>query len=75
MYHVDGDDLTSRLLDFSELHEKVPESRLCNDWVVGEDSHSVEFRGWIGFGWQMAADDLVFLEATCEQSVSNLVVS
>jgi hypothetical protein len=41
-YLVDGDDLTSGLLDLAELLEEVPETRLGNDVVRSEKSHSEE---------------------------------
>lgn len=39
---VDGDDLTSSLLDSSKLGQEVPESRLSNNSVGSKDSHAVE---------------------------------
>ena len=70
MNHVQGNDLSICLLDFSQLGEKVPESGFGNDCVGSEDSHAVEFRGWVGLGRQVAADDLVFVEATWRGIVS-----
>ena len=75
--HVECDNLAVRLLDFSELHEEVPEAGFGDDCVGSEDAHAVEFRGRVGVRGQMAANDLVLVEATCRadslvRSVSSL---
>ena len=64
-YDVDADDLSVRLLDLSELHQEVPETRLCNHGVGRKDSHSVQLGSWVGICRQMAANDLVFRKTTC----------
>jgi hypothetical protein len=68
---VERNDFTVGLLDFSELHQKVPESRLGDHIVGSENSHAVEFGSWVGVSRQVTADDLVFLEATCCTIVSS----
>jgi hypothetical protein len=61
---VESDDLAVGLLDFSQLHQEVPESGLGHDIVGSKHSHAVEFGCWVGVSRQVAADDLIFLEAT-----------
>lgn len=39
-YEVDRDDLTSSLLDLTELLQKVPETRLGNNNVGSKDTHT-----------------------------------
>jgi len=63
-YHVQADNLSVRLLDLSQLHQEVPETRLCNNGVWCKNSHAVQLWRWGCLRWQMAADDLVFCEAT-----------
>lgn len=63
---IQGDHLAGRLLHFAQLHQEVPEAGFCDHSVGREDSHAVEFGGWVHICGQMSADDLVFLEATCE---------
>jgi hypothetical protein len=63
-HHVQGDDLAVRLLDLSQLHQEIPETRLCNHSVWRKDSHSVQLWGWVCLTWQMAANDLVFRKTT-----------
>ena len=65
-YNVDADDLTVGLLDLAELHQEVPETRLCNNSVWCKNSHSVQLWRWVCLGWQVAANDLVFVETTCK---------
>lgn len=64
-YHVDGNDFTVGLLDFSNLGQKVPEAGFGDDGVLCEYAHAVELGGWVGIGGQVAANDLVFLETSC----------
>lgn len=61
---VDGDNLTGGLLDLLELGQEVPESRLGNNLVGGEDSHSVELLLGSSLGRQLSANNLVFVEST-----------
>ena len=68
-YNVDADDLTVGLLDLSELHQEVPETRLCNNSVWGKNSHSVQLWRWVCLGWQVAANDLVFIETTYKEKL------
>lgn len=63
-YDVDGHDLAGRLLDLAELAEEVPEARLGDDLVRGKDAHPVELGLGLLLRRQLAADDLVLLEAT-----------
>ena len=69
---VESDNLAVRLLDFSQLHQEVPESRLGHDIVGSEDAHAVQLGFGVGVSRQMTADDLVFLEATCSRCVSRV---
>lgn len=64
-YLIQTYNLAVCFLDLPQLHQEVPESRLGNNGVWCKDSHPVQLRGGIGLSWQMAADDLIFLEATC----------
>jgi hypothetical protein len=61
---VQGDDLAVRLLDLAELAEEVPEPRLGDNIVGRKDTHAVDLWGGVGLAREVAADDLVFLEAT-----------
>jgi len=65
---VERHDLTGALLDLAELLQEVPETGLRDDGVRGEETHSVELGGRLLIGRQLAADDLVLVEATCRQS-------
>jgi hypothetical protein len=69
-YHIQANDLAVRLLDLSELHQEVPETRLCNHGVWCKDSHPVQLWRWVCLGGQMAANDLVFCETTYGNCVS-----
>lgn len=70
--HVERNDFAIRLLDLSEFHEEVPEAGFGDYSVWSEDSHAVEFGGRVGVCREVAADDLVFVKATCK--VDSLVV-
>ena len=61
---VDGDNLTSSLLNSSELGQEVPESRLGNDSVGSKDSHTVELGLRLALGRETTANNLVFIETT-----------
>lgn len=63
-YLVQADNLSIGLLDLAELHQEVPEARLCDDTVDGEDTHAVELWSWVGLGWQVTANDLILCETT-----------
>jgi hypothetical protein len=63
-YLVKADDFTVGLLDLSQLHQEVPESRLCNHGVWCKYAHPVQLWGWVRLGGQVAANDLVFCETT-----------
>jgi hypothetical protein len=57
-YQVDRDDLTSSLLDLAELLEEIPETRLGNDIVGSEESHSEELGDGFLLGRELTADHL-----------------
>ena len=61
---VDGNNLTSSLLNSSELGQEVPESRLGNNSVGSKDSHTVELRLRLGLARETTANNLVFIETT-----------
>jgi hypothetical protein len=63
-YLVDAHNLTVCLLDLAELGEEIPESGFGNDIVGCENTHAVELGSWVGLTWEVAADDLIFLDAT-----------
>lgn len=64
---VQRHNLASRLLDLSQLLQEVPEPGLGNNLVGCEYSHPVQLGSWVAVRWQVTADDLVFLEATCRK--------
>ena len=64
-YNVQADDLSVRLLDLAELHQEVPETRLCNHGVGCKNSHAVQLWCRVCLRGQMAANDLVFRKTTC----------
>jgi hypothetical protein len=61
-YLVDIDDLTSGLLDLTELLEEVPETRLGNNVVGGEKSHSEELGDGVLLRRKLTTDHLVFVQ-------------
>jgi len=61
---IEGNNLAVGLLDLAQLHEEVPESGFGDHLVRCEDPHPVQFWCRVAFGRQVAADDLVFVEAT-----------
>lgn len=61
---VDSDNLSVRLLDLAQLHQKVPEARLGDHGVGCEDAHAVQLRGRVRVGGQVTPDHLVFLKTT-----------
>jgi hypothetical protein len=63
-HSVQADNLSVCLLDFSQLHKEVPETRFGNHGVGRKDSHPIQLWCWVCLGWQMAANDLVFCETT-----------
>lgn len=46
-YHIKTDDLPVRLLDLSELHQEIPESRFGNNIVRGEYKHAIKLWGGV----------------------------
>jgi hypothetical protein len=71
-YLVQAHNLAVGLLDLAQLGEEVPEARLGDDIVRGEDAHAVELWGRVGVRGQIAPNDLVFLQATCRGTESAL---
>lgn len=69
---VKANDLTVGLLDLPQAGEEVPETALSNNRVGRKDAHTVELGSRLRLGGQMAANDLVFLQATCWATVSAL---
>ena len=63
---VQAHNLTIRLLDLPQFGQEVPEAALGNDIVRGEDAHAVELGVWVGIGGQVAPDDLIFQQASCQ---------
>jgi hypothetical protein len=63
---VQGDNLAVGLLDLAEFHQEVPEAGFGHDGIGCEYAHAVELGRWVGLGWQMPPDNLVFCEATCK---------
>jgi hypothetical protein len=49
-YHVQTNNLAICLLDFSQLHEEVPETGFGDDIIRCENAHAVELRSRIGLG-------------------------
>lgn len=56
------DDLTSSLLELTQLTQEVPEAGLGYDVIRGEDDHLEQWWIWILFGRQFASDDLILLQ-------------
>ena len=73
--HVHANDLAVRLLNLLELAQEVPETRLRDDVVRREDTHAVELRRGVGLSGQVAAHDLVFLEAHLEEEARSVNTS
>lgn len=65
---LDRDNLTGCLLEFAQLAEEIPEAGLGDNVVGCEDDHLEQRRVLLLFRWQLAADDLVFLELKREQA-------
>ena len=64
-YHTGRNNLAIGLLDLSDLTQEVPETGLCDNGIRCKDAHAVKFWRWVGVGWQVAPDDLVFLKTAC----------
>jgi hypothetical protein len=54
---LNRDDLALDLSDFVLSLHVVPELRLSKDWVLGENSHSVESRIRVLITWKTSADN------------------
>lgn len=63
-YGVDGNDLTGGLLHLSELTNEVPETRLGDRLVDGEDPHAVELGRGLLLGGKVASNHHVLSEAS-----------
>jgi hypothetical protein len=50
-YDIEGNNLAVRLLDFPQLHQEIPESRLCDHRVWSEYAHAVELGCGVRLGW------------------------
>lgn len=61
-HNVDSNNFTTGFLDFVQLAEVVPESRLCDDIVGSKDSHPVQLGRWLLRRREMSSDDLVLDE-------------
>jgi hypothetical protein len=61
---VQRDDLAVGLLDFLELHQEVPETRLGDDLIGGKNAHAVKLGGGVGLAGEVAPDDLVLQKTT-----------
>jgi len=66
MNNVDTNDFTTGFLDFLQLSQEIPESRLRNDFIRRKDAHTVDFRIGLIRGGQVTTDNLVFLKAHFE---------
>lgn len=64
-YLVQRHDFAVGLLDLPEFLKEVPKAGLGDDRVGGKQAHAVKLGGRIDIRWELAPDDLVFLEATC----------
>ena len=54
--------------DRRHVPEKIPEPRLGDDFIRRKDAHAVDFRCGVGFGGEMAPNDLEFLKAHLDQN-------
>lgn len=63
-YGVHGNNLTGSLLHLSQLTNKVPETRLGNRLVDGEDPHAVELGRGLLLGGKVASNHHVLSEAS-----------
>lgn len=59
---VNRNNFTRSLLDFVQLLQEVPVSRLCNHSVWSKDSHTVQLWFWNVFSWQTTTNNFVFTE-------------
>ena len=63
-YGVDGNDLTGGLLHLTELTNEVPETRLGDRLVDGEDPHAIELGRGLLLGGKVASNHHVLSEAS-----------
>ena len=54
---VDGNDFTVSGSSLVLSLHLVPESGSCDNWVLSEDSHSVESWFWVGISWESSTND------------------
>jgi hypothetical protein len=71
-YNVNGNDLTSGLLDLAELLQEVPETGLCNYNVGSENTHTEELGGNFLSGGELASNHLIFGELQLRIKMSTL---
>lgn len=60
---VDGDDLTGSLLRLVQLLQEVPVTRLGNNGVRSENSHSEQLWLWNSLGWETTANNLILVQS------------
>lgn len=70
--HIEANDFTIGLFNLAELHQEVPESRLCNNSIGCKYTHPIELWRRVALARQMAANDLVFCKTTWGETVSAL---
>ena len=63
-YLIQRHDLSSTLLNLPQLLQEIPETRLGNNLVVGEETHTVEFWSGVRLRRKTAANDYVLMKAT-----------
>lgn len=60
---VDGNNLTGSSLDLVQLLQEVPVTRLGNNSVRSEDSHSEQLWFWDSLGWETTTNNLIFVQS------------
>merc|ERR1740117_451306 len=66
---VDGEQLTATLLSLVQLLHEIPETRLSQHNVLGEQAHSVDFWRWVFRSWRGAAHDLKLLHLRLQRRI------
>ena len=61
-YPLAADDFASRLLQFSELTQEIPEAALGTCYIRRKDAHLIQSRASVLLRWQAPANYLVFLK-------------
>lgn len=67
---VEGDDLTSGLLDLLHLPKEVPEAGLGNNLIRSKEAHAEKARLGLLLGGKLAANDLVLVELEKKEEVT-----